>query len=93
MTENHREDHSMTAVGDKQILGTQTPPKVTAARSRGRNSFARIVILGMILFSLSVLIDIALFVRPENVKDLIWAVIAVVAYLAASAEASRKNEK
>jgi len=69
------------------------PPRTIAAQSQAWNNSARTVIFGICLFTLLVLVGIALYVRPEVVKDLVWAVITIVAYLAGSAEAGRKEEK
>ena len=69
------------------------PPRTIAAQSQAWNSAARIMILGVALLGLLILAGIALFVRPEVVRDLLWAIVALIAYLAGSTEAVRKDEK
>jgi hypothetical protein len=69
-------------------------PKAIAAQSQAWIGKARTIILGGSLLALFILIGIAMFVRPEMAKDLLWAVIAIAAYLAGSSvESSRKDDK
>ncbi|VTR92231.1 unnamed protein product [Gemmata massiliana] len=68
-------------------------PRAIAARSQAWNSSAKIVILGVALFCLLVLTGIALFIRPEAMRDLLWASVSLIAYLAGSGELARKDEK
>ncbi|HEY1191494.1 MAG TPA: hypothetical protein VGE74_27915 [Gemmata sp.] len=57
----------------------QPTPKASAARSPAQNSFAKIVVLGSALLGLLILTGIALFVRPEAMRDLLWAAVTLVA--------------
>ena len=68
-------------------------PKAIAAQSQAWLSKARTIILGISLLALFILIGMSMFVRPDITKDLLWAVIALAAYLAGSTEISRKDEK
>lgn len=69
------------------------PPRTIAAQSQAQNSYAKIIILGIALFILLILTGIALCVRPEAMRDLLWAAVTLIAYLAGSGELGRKDEK
>lgn len=69
------------------------PPRTIAAQSQAWNSAAKIVVLGGALLLLLILTGIALFIRPEAMRDLLWASVSLIAYLAGSGEFSRKEEK
>lgn len=47
----------------------------------------------MALLGLLILAGVALAMRPEVVRDLLWAIVTLVAYLAGSTEAVRKEDK
>jgi hypothetical protein len=66
-------------------------PKPSPPRARPGTSFTRIVVLGGLLALLGAALFFALANRPENVKDIV--IMSIAAYLAGSAEASRRDEK
>jgi hypothetical protein len=68
-------------------------PKAIAAHSQSRNSFARIIILGGLLFLLCVALGVALFYRPDNVKDLLIVIGSIAGYMAGAGDFSRRDEK
>jgi hypothetical protein len=57
------------------------------------NSATKRVILCVALGGLLLLTGIALFIRPEAMRDLLWAAVTLIAYLAGSGEFARKEEK
>ena len=77
----------------KEKTAKPLPPRTIAAQSQAWNSAAKIIILGGALVILLVLTGIALCVRPESMRDLLWASVSLIAYLAGSGEFSRKEEK
>lgn len=88
------EEGSIPRGGEVRGRSAKPPtPKTIAAQSQARNSAAKIYILGGALFILLILTGIALFVRPEAMRDLLWASVSLIAYLAGSGEFSRKEEK
>lgn len=68
-------------------------PKAIAAQSQSRNSNARIVILGGLLFFLCATLVIALVWRPENVKDILIVIGSIAGYMAGSGDFFRRDEK
>jgi hypothetical protein len=80
-------------IGSGRGTGKLPPPKTIAAQSQAWLGKARTIILGISLLALFILIGMSMFVRPDVTKDLLWAVIALAAYLAGSAEVGRKDEK
>ena len=74
-----------------QAKFSQPTPKLIDAHSQSRNSFARIVVTGIILGLLCITLGIALYARPENVKDIILAIVALGGYLAGSRDSSKKE--
>jgi hypothetical protein len=68
-------------------------PKAIAAQSQARNSITKIWILGGALCILLILTGIALLERPEAMRDLLWAAVTLIAYLAGSGEFARKDEQ
>lgn len=80
-------------IGSGHGVGKLPTPRTIAAQSQAWNSAARIVILGVALFGLLILAGIALFIHPEVLRDLLWAIVALIAYLAGSTEAARKEDR
>jgi hypothetical protein len=91
--EEEKEKDKALHIGSGHGVGKPLPPRTIAAQSQAWNSAARIIILGAALLGLLILAGIALFIRSENVRDLLWAIVALIAYLAGSTEAARKEEK
>jgi hypothetical protein len=92
--EKEKEKDKGLHIGSGGAKAAKPPtPRTIAAQSQAWTNKARTVILGGSLLSLFILIGIAMFVRPEYVKDLLWAAVAVAAFVAGSAEISRKDEK
>ena len=56
-------------------------PKAIAAQSESRNSFARIVIGGGVLFFLCIILAVAVWQKSENVKDVLLVISALGAYI------------
>jgi hypothetical protein len=68
-------------------------PKAIEAQSQSRNSFARIVVLGGLLLLLCVALGVALFYRPDNVKDILIVIGSIAGYMAGSGDFSRRDDK
>lgn len=79
--------------GGETKVSKPATPKAIDAHSQSRNSFAKIVIIGVLLALLTLALFVALIWRPEHTKDLLLVIGSIAAYIAGSSESSRKDEK
>jgi hypothetical protein len=70
---------------------TQPTPKVITAQSESRNSFARIIIGGIVLGILCIALIVALACRQENVRDILIVLSGGLGYMLGR-EVSKKGE-
>ena len=69
-----------------------TTPKKIEAHSKSRDSFARIIILGLLLGFLCLALITALFIKEEVAKDILLVISGVAGYLAGGASSERKSD-